>query len=73
MIDKTGSLTVPTIMVGEKVMKGYMQSLLAGELDAAGYPKIETAQSTTAAEAAEPPESAEEQQRQSSRPADLRG
>jgi glutaredoxin len=40
---KTGSLTVPTIMVGSKVMKGYMESLLAGELDAAGYPKIETA------------------------------
>ncbi|MFQ5993588.1 MAG: glutaredoxin domain-containing protein [Acidiferrobacterales bacterium] len=44
--DKTGSLTVPTIMIGEKVMKGYLESLLAGELDAAGYPKIETAQST---------------------------
>ncbi len=43
--EKTGSLTVPTIMVGDKVMKGYLQSLLAGELDAAGYPKIETAQS----------------------------
>lgn len=45
LIDRSGSLTVPTIMVGEKIMKGYMESLLAGELDAAGYPKIETAQS----------------------------
>ncbi len=43
--EKTGTLTVPTIMVGDKVMKGYMQSLLAGELDVAGYPKLETAQS----------------------------
>lgn len=39
--EKSGALTVPTIMVGSKVMKGYMESLLEGELDAAGYPKIE--------------------------------
>jgi glutaredoxin len=37
---KTGSLSVPTIMVGTKVMNGYLESLLEGELDAAGYPKI---------------------------------
>lgn len=43
--EKTGSLTVPTIMVGSKIMKGYLESLLEGELDAAGYPKTETAQS----------------------------
>jgi len=36
---KIGSLSAPTIMVGEKVMKGYVESLLAGELDDAGYPK----------------------------------
>lgn len=35
---KAGSLSVPTILVGEKVMNGYVESLLAGELDAAGYP-----------------------------------
>ena len=53
LIEKTGSLTVPTIMVGEKIMKGYMQSLLAGELDAAGYPKIETVQGAASAESTE--------------------
>ena len=37
---KTGSLAVPTIMVGDKVMKGYLESLLEGELDQAGYPKM---------------------------------
>ncbi len=35
---KAGSLSVPTILVGEKVMQGFLESLLAGELDAAGYP-----------------------------------
>ncbi|GMQ90906.1 MAG: hypothetical protein BMS9Abin11_0211 [Gammaproteobacteria bacterium] len=35
----SGSLSVPTIIVGKKVMKGYMQSLLEGELAAAGYAK----------------------------------
>ena len=45
--EKTGALTVPTIMIGSKVMKGYLESLLEGELDAAGYPKLETAQSTS--------------------------
>lgn len=39
---KSGSLSVPTITVGDKVMKGYLESLLEGELDAAGYPKTET-------------------------------
>lgn len=40
--EKSGALTVPTIAVGPKVMRGYLESLLSGELDAAGYPKIET-------------------------------
>ena len=39
---KIGSLSAPTIMIGEKVMKGYVESILEGELDTAGYPKIET-------------------------------
>lgn len=39
MIEKVGQLSVPTITVGSKVMNGYVQSLLAGELDQAGYPK----------------------------------
>jgi glutaredoxin len=39
MQDKVGELVVPTIMVGAKIMKGgYIESLLEGELDAAGYP-----------------------------------
>jgi glutaredoxin len=42
---KTGSLSAPVITVGEKVMKGYMESLLEGELDDAGYPKIERPES----------------------------
>ena len=54
--DKSGALTVPTIMVGSKVMKGYMESLLEGELDAAGYPKLE--------QPAQPTEETEEQEEQ---------
>lgn len=38
---KAGELSVPTILVGSKVMRGYVQSLLDGELDSAGYPKGE--------------------------------
>lgn len=37
---KAGGLSVPTILVGTKVLNGYLESLLAGELDQAGYPKI---------------------------------
>lgn len=40
---KSGSVSVPTVTVGEKVMKGYLESLLEGELDAAGYPKTAAA------------------------------
>lgn len=36
---KSGEISVPTILVGEKVMRGYVQSLLEDELTAAGYPK----------------------------------
>jgi glutaredoxin len=36
---KAGEVSVPTILIGKKVMRGYVQSLLEGELDAAGYPK----------------------------------
>jgi len=36
-----GSLSVPTITIGSKVMRGYVESVLEGELDDAGYPKIE--------------------------------
>jgi len=50
LIAKTGSLSVPTILVGEKVMKGYLESLLEGELDQAGYPKIDTPAGSVAQE-----------------------
>lgn len=39
LIKQSGGLAVPTITVGSKVMKGYLESLLEGELDQAGYPK----------------------------------
>ena len=39
MIEKIGELSVPTILVGSKVMKGYIESLLEGELDQVGYSK----------------------------------
>ena len=41
MLKKIGELSVPTITVGSKIMQGYVESLLAGELDQAGYPKPE--------------------------------
>lgn len=40
LIKQAGGLAVPTIIVGTKVMKGYLESLLEGELDQAGYPKV---------------------------------
>jgi glutaredoxin len=39
MVKKVGELLIPTLTVGSKVMRGYLESLLDGELDAAGYPK----------------------------------
>ena len=42
LIKQAGGLAVPTIMVGAKVMKGYLESLLEGELDQAGYPKAQS-------------------------------
>jgi glutaredoxin len=42
LIKQTGGLAVPTIMVGTKVMRGYLESLLEGELDQAGYPKAQS-------------------------------
>jgi glutaredoxin len=38
---KIGSLSAPTIMIGDKVMKGYVESVLEGELDDVGYPKLQ--------------------------------
>jgi glutaredoxin len=56
MVKKIGELSVPTITVGSKVMQGYVESLLAGELDQAGYPKPEAG-----AESGETPEAAPSQ------------
>lgn len=53
MVKKFGELTVPTITVGSKVMQGYVESLLAGELDQAGYPKPEASPEPEAVEAPE--------------------
>lgn len=39
LIQQAGGLAVPTITVGTKVMRGYLESLLEGELDQAGYPR----------------------------------
>ena len=36
---RTGSVSVPTIVVGKHVLIGYSRSVLAGELTAAGYPR----------------------------------
>lgn len=41
LIQQAGGLAVPTILVGTKVMRGFLESLLEGELDEAGYPKTE--------------------------------
>jgi glutaredoxin len=48
---KSGGLSVPTITIGDKVMRGYLESLLEGELDAAGYPKADAGTPAPNAEA----------------------
>lgn len=45
LIKQAGGLAVPTIMVGTKVMRGYLESLLEGELDQAGYGRPTSAES----------------------------
>lgn len=47
---KFGELTAPIITIGEKVMKGYVESILEGELDSAGYPKIGASSAASARE-----------------------
>jgi glutaredoxin len=42
LIKQAGELSVPTIKVGTKLMRGYIESLLEGELDQAGYAKPES-------------------------------
>ena len=37
MKEAVGFLSVPTIVIGKKVMKGYLRSILEGELNDAGY------------------------------------
>lgn len=50
LIKQAGGLAVPTITIGTKVMRGYLESLLEGELDQAGYtrPNAPAEQTTTA-------------------------
>lgn len=63
LIKKTGGLVVPTIMVGDKVMKGYLESLLEGELNDAGYASAGNAQrpkQPAASESSQAPEQQEE-------------
>lgn len=38
---KAGELSVPVILIGEKVLKGYTEAWLESELDQVGYPKLE--------------------------------
>jgi len=48
MLKKIGELVVPTIAVGERVMKGaYVESLLESELQQAGYLKKESPEDKT--------------------------
>ena len=54
MVKKFGELSVPTITVGSKVMQGYVESLVAGELDQAGYPKPEAGSEAAGAPEAAP-------------------
>jgi len=59
MIKKIGELVVPTIAVGERVMKGaYVESLLESELQMAGYLKKEPPEQKTE-ESSAPPGGAE--------------
>lgn len=50
MRKKVGELSVPTITVGSKVMQGYVETLVSGELDQAGYPAVEATPETEASE-----------------------
>jgi glutaredoxin len=54
MLKKIGQLSVPTITVGSKIMQGYIESLLADELDQAGYPKPEAGPEAAGAPEAAP-------------------
>jgi glutaredoxin len=49
MKQKIGELMAPAILVGDKVIKNYVESWLESELDQAGYPKIDPASASTVA------------------------
>lgn len=51
LIKQSGGLSVPTITIGSKVMRGYMESLIEGELDQAGYGRAEAPTTEEAAKA----------------------
>lgn len=42
---KAGDLSVPTITVGSRVMKGFLESILETELEQGGYPKAAESES----------------------------
>lgn len=41
MKDKVGALAVPTLLIGNRVLKGFVEVMLERELQAAGYPPPE--------------------------------
>lgn len=51
LIKQAGGLAVPTITVGTKVMRGYLESLLEGELDQAGYVRPKAAEPSSGEQA----------------------
>jgi glutaredoxin len=63
LLKTAGALAVPTITVGDKIMKGYLRSLLEGELDDVGYPKAKaTGKREPEEQSASPEEQTEEQE-----------
>lgn len=59
---KVGAVSVPTIVIGEKIMNGFLESLLEGELNAAGY--LKAGGSATAASTSEDREHDENENKQ---------
>ena len=41
MKEKVGALAVPTVLIGNRVLKGFVEVMLERELQAAGYPPLE--------------------------------
>jgi glutaredoxin len=54
LMERTGELSVPVVMVGDQQISGYNQPLLESELNAAGYPEEAPAEVADAAPDPEP-------------------